>query len=384
MIASAVGRSASLLYGVAARLHRIFMRRTSGSRGRLTCAVVSVGGLTVGGAGKTPFAARLARALHERGWRVVLASRGYRGRSRDPVRIVSDGAFIRSGASLSGDESYVLAAHAPGVPVLVGRDRRLVGHRAVSAFDAEILVLDDGFQHHRLARDVDLVCIDGVSGIGNGWLLPAGPLREPASVLRHADWVCVVDGNELEAPQRQETGSGKRDRVGGGDSRVPRFVSTMLDRVGAAPLDVVIAKRRPEELVRLGRSERRPLETLRGLRVGLISGLARPASFRRTVESLGAEVVAERCFGDHHRYSPKDLDGLEDTVDLWITTEKDAVKIVPDWLGGRSLWVLTIEMEIECEDRLLDRIEARLREEGRLAERPGTSRPIISIRSTDG
>ncbi|HEB89948.1 MAG TPA: tetraacyldisaccharide 4'-kinase [Deltaproteobacteria bacterium] len=372
MIASLGRRTASLCYGAGARLHRVFMRRTSGGRGRPACAVVSVGGLTVGGAGKTPFAARLARALHERGWRVVLASAGYKGRSRDPVRIVSDGVFIRSDAGLSGDESYVLAAHAPGVPVLVGKDRRIVGHRAVSLFDAEILVLDDGFQHHRLARDLDLVCIDGVSGLGNGRVLPAGPLREPLSALRHADWLCMIDAEEGRGGGRPpEGGSGASPDPGIRDPTLPDTISARLERFDLASHRIVKARRRPLELLRLGRSDRRALGTLRGLRVGLISGIARPGSFRRTVESLGAEVVVERCFEDHHVYSMQDLEGLGHAgVDLWITTEKDAVKILPDWLGGRSLWVLVIEMEIEREGGFLDRIEAGLRGKGRLAERP--------------
>ena len=108
----------ALLYGLGARIHRGWMARTAGARGRLSCAVVSVGGLTVGGAGKTPVAARLALGLSRRGHRVVLASRGYRGRSRDRVLVVSDGEHVRTGVEQAGDEALILAGHAPGVPVL--------------------------------------------------------------------------------------------------------------------------------------------------------------------------------------------------------------------------------------------------------------------------
>ena len=279
-------RIAAFFYGAAARAHRAWMRRTAGRRGRLACAVVSVGGLTVGGAGKTPMAACIALGLHRRGWRVVLASRGYGGRDRSAVSVVSDGSHVHSTVSRSGDESLVLAAHAPGVPVLVGRDRRVVGHHAVAAFDARIVVLDDGFQHHRLARDVDVVCIDGEAGLGNRRVLPAGPLREPLGALRLADWICVVDPP---------------------DDAVP------IEGLEALAAGRIRARRRPVGLRSIDGGSTRALESLDGARVGLLAGIARPRSVRRTLEALGARVVVERCFADHHTYAPEDLGGLADT-----------------------------------------------------------------------
>ncbi len=338
--ASSLGRLglavAALGYGTAARIHRRAARWLLPARGRPSCRVLSVGGLTVGGAGKTPVAAALASALQRRGRRVVLASRGYRARSREPVTLVSDGVRVHAGVERAGDEALVLVAHAPGVPVLVGRDRRSVGHRAVSRFDAELLVLDDGFQHHRLARDLDLVCIDGVSGVGNGRVLPAGPLREPISALRHADWLCVVDG----------------DGAAGGCELVTRF--------SASGRPVIRASRRPSHLFSLESRKSRPLATLSGARVGLVSGVARPASFRRTIEALGAEVVAERRFPDHHAYRRSDLETLDRGVAEWVTTEKDAYKILPAWLGGRSLSVLSIEIALEDPTAVIDALDAAL------------------------
>jgi tetraacyldisaccharide 4'-kinase len=339
-LAGAAVRIAGLLYGLGARAHRALMRRTAAGRGRLACAVVSVGGLTVGGAGKTPVAARIALALRGRGWRVVLASRGYKGRDRASVSVVSDGTYVRSTVARSGDESLVLAAHAPGVPVLVGRDRRVVGHHAVAAFDAQIVVLDDGFQHHRLARDLDVVCIDGHAGLGNRRTLPAGPLREPVSALRHADWLCIVDPPSDGAP-------------------VPGMEGVSVERIRA--------RRRPTGLRSIDGGSTRALASLEGARIGLLAGVARPRSVRRTLEALGAHVVVERIFPDHHAYAPTDLAGLADARIDWVTTEKDGFKILPDWLGGARLWVLRIEVEIEEEGRFLDRIEAALVARGRLA-----------------
>lgn len=327
---------ASVFYGLGARAHRKGASWLRASRGRPACAVLSVGGLTVGGAGKTPVAAALARNLHDRGHRVVLASRGYRGNARDAVTVVSDGRYARSTVSVSGDESFVLAGHAPGVPVLVGRDRRVVGHHAVSFFDAEILVLDDGFQHHRLARDVDIVCIDGVAGLGNRRVLPWGPLREPVSALRNADWLCVVDGAR-----------GGRE-------------ADLVDEFAANGGGVLHGRRRATHLTSLDRRSRVSSSSLSGRRVGLIAGVARPASLRKTVEELGAVVVAERFFDDHHAYREREIAALDTGVPEWVTTEKDALKILPEWLGPARVSVLEIEVEFEGGDAAIDPIESAL------------------------
>ncbi|MEM9177388.1 MAG: tetraacyldisaccharide 4'-kinase [Myxococcota bacterium] len=344
------GRAASLVWSAASRLHRTLGTRSRAVRGRPACAVVSVGGLTVGGAGKTPTAAAVARGLHARGLRVVLASRGYGGSHRDPVTVVSDGRHVRAHAERSGDESLVLAAHAPGVPVLVGRDRRIVGHRAVSGFEADVLVLDDGFQHHGLARDFDLVCVDGVAGLGNGRVLPAGPLREPRSALRGADALLVLD---LEAGA---TPSDPRERFG-----IAKFVGP--------DVPVFRGRRTPTALVPLGGGEPIAPTSLAGREVGLLAGIARPESFRRSLEALGARVVAERIFPDHHAYRERDFgpgrggEGLSAKVH-WVTTEKDGYKILPRWLPGTRTSVLRMTLEIDEAERLsasiVDRIAPRL------------------------
>lgn len=333
---------ASWLYALGAIVHRRVGGWLRARRPRPACAIVSVGALTVGGAGKTPVAAGLAAGLARRGRRVVLASRGYGGTMREPVAVVSDGVAVRADATLVGDEPIVLAAHAPGVPVLVGRDRRIVAHRAVSEFGAEILVLDDGFQHHRLARDLDIVCVDAVAGLGNGRVMPAGPLREPVGSLRHADWLCIV-GDE------------------GGPSPAVVALEERFRRDGRFAF---AARRRPGLLVSLDGTRRRAATELAGRRVGLVCGIALPASFRRTVEALGARLAALRAFPDHHAYRPEDLRDLDPTVDLWLTTEKDATKLPPSWPGAASLWVVPIELELEDEDALLDRLEAALQASG--------------------
>ncbi len=326
----------SWLYGTGALLARSAWEHEVRPRRRLPAHVVSVGNLLVGGSGKTPFAGWLAQGLQRRGRKVVLASRGHGRRGREPVTVVSDGRFVHGSAESSGDEPIWLAAHAAGVPVLVGRDRGLVGLRALSGFGADVLVLDDGFQHHRLARDVDLVCFDGGFGLGNGHLLPRGPLREPLRVLSRAHAFAVVDG-----PLAPEDAARIR---------------------AAAPAAVHFAlRRRPRSLRSLAGGPALSPEALRGAQVGLITGVARPQSVRHTLESLGARVVALRSFPDHHRYTPRDLEGLAAQTPFWVTTEMDAVKLVPGWAGRADLRVLAQDLEVEEGDALLDWLEARLR-----------------------
>jgi tetraacyldisaccharide 4'-kinase len=326
----------SWVYATGARLHRVAYQRGLCAPRRLSCKVVSVGNLVVGGSGKTPTAAWVARELRGRGHRVALASRGYGRRSRERVLLVSDGEYVRCGSREAGDEPLLLAAHAPGVPVLVGRDRAVVGLRAVSTFGSEVLVLDDGFQHHRLARDVEILTVDGVAGFGNRRVLPRGPLREPLAALRLADAIGVVDG-----PLRPEDAD--------------------LLRVHAPSALCFDARREPTALrpIRGGASE--PCEILAGARVGLLAGIAGPDSFRRTLERLGASVVAERRYPDHHRYRAADLRGLEREAPLWVTTEKDAVKILPSWIDGSDVRVLRVELAVQDAERLLDWLDVRLR-----------------------
>jgi tetraacyldisaccharide 4'-kinase len=255
---------------------------------------------------------------------------------------LSDGRRVHGDVVGVGDEPLVLAAHAAGVPVLVGRDRGVVGLRAVSVFGAEVLVLDDGFQHHRLARDVDIVTIDGSFGFGNRRVLPRGPLREPISSLGRAHAVGIVDGPMSDSD------------------------AALLEENAVNPF-IFRAHRRPAQLRRIRpprageRALAEPVTALAGARVGLLAALGQPDAFRRTLEACGATVVAERTFRDHHRYRARDLAKLHRTTDFWVTTEKDAVKILPRWTRKIDLHVLTIDLAVAAEDEFLDWLETKIR-----------------------
>ena len=291
--------------------------------------VVSIGNLAVGGAGKTPAAIAVARRLVARGRRVAVLSRGY-GAARSDARVVSDGARLLLDAGEGGDEPVLIARRLPGAPVLCGPRRAELARTAVREHRADALLLDDGFQHRALARDLDVVVLDAANPFGNGRLLPAGPNREPRSALRRAGLVWLSRSDQatpaaveaLRALARAETG---RDPV---ESR-------------HAPVALVDAALAPAG----------GLDALRGRRVLLLAGIARPGGFRRTVASLGAEVAAEAIFPDHHRFVPGDLEGALRAADgarceLVVTTEKDAVRLPPAAAADPRVRAIRIEAEV--------------------------------------
>ena len=280
--------------------------------------VISVGNVQVGGAGKTPVVRALAERLVARGQPVAILSRGYGRTATDDVRVEGP---PWPAPERCGDEPLMLARSLPAVTVWVGTDRfRLAGLAARCG--ATVALLDDGFQHWRLARDADLVVVDEAVGLGNGHLLPRGPLREPSWALGRATLLWVRAAETPVAVPWPE--------------RVPR----------------VRARHGPRDLVAPG-GEVHPPDALRGRRVVGFAGIGRPSAFRRTLEGLGAEVVGFGGFADHHRFAEDELRELErqaSAAGAWlVTTEKDAVRC-PD---GVPVHVLRLGVEVlEGEEHL--------------------------------
>ena len=316
-------RVASWCYAAGAVLARAARRSRILPRSRLACGVVSVGNLSVGGSAKTPLAAWVALALREEGIASAILSRGYGRREPRRTLLVAGAQGGAGDPRRSGDEPEWLGSKARGIPVWVSRRRVDAGRRSIMHFGTQVVVLDDGFQHTRLARDVDLVSVDATSGFGNQAVLPRGPLREPLPALRHADAVVVVDG-----PLHPSD-----------EAAVSRW---------APAARRVTARRVPARLAALGDDGRSlPLTRLRGTPVGMLCGIAQPVSLLRTLEGLGARVHTERVFPDHHAYERGDLRGLGEEASLWITTEKDALKLDPAWIDDTEVWVLGVEIEVE-------------------------------------
>jgi tetraacyldisaccharide 4'-kinase len=335
-VARALGAAlapAAALFGVAAEARAAAYATGLAPAFGAGVPVVSVGNLAVGGAGKTPAAAAIAARLRARGRRVAILSRGY-GATRSDPRVVSDGERVLLDAAEAGDEPLLLARRLPGVAVLCGPRRAELARRAVAELGADALLLDDGFQHRALARDLDVVLLDAANPFGNGRLLPAGPNREPPEALRRAGiaWLSRVD---QVAP-------------GAGEAALERLRALARAATGVAPIE---SRHGPEELLDGALERPLGLASLRGERVLLLSGLARPGAFRRTVEGLGAVVAAERRHPDHHRFTARDLEDAARAADRAgcgriVTTEKDAVRLPPAAARDPRLAVLRISAEV--------------------------------------
>jgi tetraacyldisaccharide 4'-kinase len=314
-------RAASLPYGAAVRLRNLGYRLGWLRFERVPVPVVSVGNLTVGGTGKTPCVEYVARFYRERYLRVAILSRGY------------------GGAGGPNDEALVLEENLPDVPHLQGADRVALARTAIEELESEVLVLDDAFQHRRLARDRDLVLVDATEPWGHGYLLPRGLLREPPGSLRRADVVVLTRCDQVEAGQRR---------------RLRAEVARLAPGVPA-----VETSHRPVELVD---AERRaaPLEVLRQGPVAAFCGIGNPGAFRRTLTDQGAVVCAFRTYPDHHPYGRADVEDLRAWArglpanGLVVTTQKDLVKLRLTRLGDRPLWALRVRLHVEAGQDELD------------------------------
>ena len=339
----------SFLYGLAVRLRVFFYRKGIYRSRSLPCRVISVGNLTLGGTGKTPFVILLGEMINRRGYRTAVLSRGYRGKYEGPCALVSDGDRILMDPLQAGDEPCLIAGKLKGVPVIVGRERWIAGRFAIDRFRTEVLILDDGFQHLALKRDLDFLLLDSFSPFGNGRLFPRGELREPISQARRADALVLTKG-ELDD---MITNLGKR------------FTNLLEGK------HVFRVQYEPEGITVWGQEKVLPCLNLKKKRILAFSGLARPESFEKTLRGLEAEIVKFEIFPDHYAYEGKDLEALREKAlragaEAMVTTEKDMVRIKDFPSGTIPLWVLSVRHVFPGED--LTRFETFLFE--RLGRNP--------------
>lgn len=278
--------------------------------------VVSVGNLTAGGTGKTPLVEYLVRGLLARGHRPAVVSRGY-GRTGRGTVVVGDGTGVRADSAAAGDEPVQIARRFPSAVVVVARRRADAADVAVKQLGADVVVMDDGFQHRWLARDLELVAVDATLDLRREPLLPAGLRREPLSALRRADLVVLTRAGEPALRERARA------------------------RLGAVCSVPVLASTTRLEGFRDAGDRSLPSDALRGVPVALFSGIGRPAAFTETMVAAGARVVASLEFPDHHPYTEPDIRRVLDAAraagaDRIVTTEKDARRLEGLPTGARA------------------------------------------------
>ncbi|MBI4888476.1 MAG: tetraacyldisaccharide 4'-kinase [Acidobacteria bacterium] len=314
----------SATYGRATEWRRAWYGRPDRVR-RLDRPVISVGNLVLGGSGKTPLVAALARLLSAAGERPSILSRGYgRQRAADGVLVVSDGEQVLAEAAQAGDEPCMLARALAGVPVFVSPDRYLSGRLAERRFGSTVHLLDDGFQHVRLARDIDLLAVRA-SDLGER-LLPFGRLREPLSAARAADALLVAGSDE--------------------------DAGALARALGVETVFRVAARYHPLRAIS-------PAASSAGMpgRALAVAGIARPEPFLTALRERGVDVAGEMVFRDHHWFTARDVEAIERAAaaagaDVVITTEKDAARLPAsvgrDLMSPRIPWaVLPLELTIE-------------------------------------
>lgn len=305
--------------------------------------VIAIGNLTVGGTGKTPVVEKFARQLQNEGRKVAILSRGYRSKpaplhkrwinrfllrsESTPPRVVSDGNSLLLDSERAGDEPYMLASNLRDVVVLVDKDRVKSGRYAIERFGCDTLLLDDGFQYWKLrGRRHDVVLIDFQKPFGNGFLLPRGILREPPSHLKRAGTIFITKS--------------------GGDTRALRHQIEGLNPEAG----IIECVHHPLYFEDVFTGKRLSIDKVKGLKVATLSGIAQPESFEQSLIELGNQLVYQRRFADHHRFTQQEvLDVINRSIKrgaaMIITTQKDAVRFPR--LERRDLPLFFIRVEIK-------------------------------------
>ena len=292
-------------------------------RRKLDCRVISVGNLTLGGTGKTPFVMMIAETLRGNGMKPAILSRGYGGKSDASVNVVCDGKQTLLSPEWAGDEAVMMADKLKNVPVLTGPDRYQTGQYALKHFEVDTLILDDGFQHLALNRDLDILLFDYCRPLGNGHLFPAGELREPAKEAKRADMICFT---------RYSHG--------------PNHLDSKL--LGSVPQ--VKTHLRLDSIIRMDDEEVLDAEILKGEPVAAFCGIAKPEGFRQILLDAQIQLKYFKAFPDHHSYTLQDIKELEASAvkngaRFILVSEKDAVKL-KGMKYTLSFFKVVIELEI--------------------------------------
>lgn len=330
-----LGRPFSPFYSAAMRLRAFLYSKGILKQHRLPAPVISVGNLTIGGTGKTPLVQYITKKLSRRGLKPAVISRGYGGRAKAQINIVSNGKNLLLDAALGGDEPRLLAENLPGVPVLTGNKRVVTGLHAIKELGADVIVLDDGFQHLGVQRDIDLVLFHADTLLSTNRVLPGGDLREPLAALNRSHGF-IITGVSPD--------NGKRVQV---------FQQFLNQRFPDKPIFTALYQ--PATVLKKGLAQAVttiPAAEAAGMMLYGFCGIANPASFKQLLVQEQYNLVGFKAYRDHHAYSKRDLHELgklarKAGAQALIATEKDFVKLKSLFLPDIPILSLAIEPALD-------------------------------------
>lgn len=309
----------SLFYGIGSGLKNKLYDKGILKPHKVDAFVISVGNLTTGGVGKTPVVAEIAKYLMEKGEKTAIISRGYGGKlSNKNINVISDGKTTFYEAEMAGDEPFWLAQNTKAV-VITSKNRVKASEFAIKNYGVTKIILDDGFQHRKLHRDLDIVLMDSEKGFGNENLLPAGPLREGTEVFSRVDKLVIVSKNT-------------------DHSRAEKLAKIMGKKL---KLKTLVAKAEPDIVYNIKTGE----ELLKGTKAYAICAIGQPEQFYAFLKDY--DIVSTITFDDHHRYTEEEISKINGDI---ITTEKDAVKLKT--FGFDNIYALRLKTVIDCEELL--------------------------------
>lgn len=315
----------SIFYGFVSGLRNKLYDKGILKQIKINAKVISVGNITTGGVGKTPLVAQLAKYYLNKDEKVAIISRGYGGKlSNKKVNLISDGVNIYYKANESGDEAYWHAVNNPLSCVLTCKDRVKAAKYAVDSLGCTVIILDDGFQHRHIARDLDIVLIDSEYGFGNEKLLPAGPLREGREAFARADKLVIVN-------------------KGGDIERAKKYAKILSKKLNCSS---TVCDYTPDYIYNISSGER----LASGEAVNVLCAIGQPDQFLRFLGDT-YEILQKICYDDHHLYKKSEIDKIKGTI---LTTEKDAVKLAE--FDRKDIYAMKLKTSIDMEDLLSEQV----------------------------
>ena len=316
----------ALLFCFILKIRRFCFKNGIFKQYKSKCKIISVGNLTIGGSGKTPFTIFLAKYLHNKGKTIAVSHRGYKGKFENTIKLISDNNTVYDSAKDAGDEPFLLAKNLSGIPVIVGKNRTEAIKFLENKFSPNYIILDDSFQHLKVKHDLDFLLFNAKNPIGNGFVIPVGLLREPKSVIKFCDFVIFNNCSE--------------------DFVIPEWIKKYEKPIFQTEYEI-------KNFVSYRTNETKDVSCFREKKIFLISGIGNPKSFENSIKRLGISFSQHFIFPDHHDFKyKKDIlpiiqRGIEEKTNAILTTEKDFMKLQNIPLSGIDFYYAKLEIKIK-------------------------------------